>query len=103
MMYLIMGLSEDRDLKRFVRDLREVEMAVRNTAAHEVVSVTEKWVKEKTKKTEYESLKNGLTPEQIFKIMKKLCYYAGLPSGENVWKSYSEMNRRIKESLKIGI
>lgn len=103
MMYLIMGLSEDQELKRFVRDLREVEMAVRNTAAHEVVSITEKWVKEKTKKTEYESLKNGLTPEQIFKIMKRLCHYAGLPSGENVWKSYSEMNRRIKESLKIGI
>ena len=66
-------------------------MAVRNTAAHEVVSVTEKWIKEKTKGVK----DGGLTPQQIFRIIKQLCYYAGLPAGENVWKSYDEMNDMI--------
>lgn len=77
-------------MKQLVCDLRDVETAVRNTAAHEIVSITEEYLKTKTR-----NIKNGLTSKEIFKMLKEMCVYAGLPGGDKIWNSYDEMNNII--------
>ncbi len=97
---LIRRLSDDAELRNLVSDLREIEMAVRNTTAHEIVSVTEEWIRNRTKKREAGTRgADGFTPKQIFGIIRKLCSYAGLPSSDRVWKSYDHMNDLIFTAL----
>ncbi len=95
LMYIMQALTEDSELLNPVRQLRDAEMDVRNVAAHEIVSVTERWVREKTKRGSNE----GFTPQQIFRLLKKLYGYAGLPGGDEVWKSYDKMNELILSQM----
>jgi len=94
MLGLIKGLSDNSELLRDAKDLRKVERAVRNAAAHDIVSVTESWIKERTEK-----VRGGMTPRQIFKLLQRMCRFAGLPSNEEIWKSYDKMNSLIFEHL----
>ena len=48
MLKLIEGKPGNDVLRRDAQDLREIEKAVRNAAAHDIVSVTESWIKERT-------------------------------------------------------
>lgn len=84
----------DVKMKTLVSDLRNVEIAVRNTAAHEIVSVTDDVLKTKTRK-----IRGGLDSRGIFKLLKEACPYAGLPGGDKVWKSYDDMNKIILENV----
>lgn len=81
-------------MKKTVSDLREVETAVRNTAAHEIVSITEDLLKTKTR-----DIRGGLDLKGIFKLIKEACGFAGLPGGKAVWNSYNEMNRILLENI----
>ena len=58
-------------------------------AAHEIVSVTGGWIKERC----------GLTPDDILKMLNNLAEYAGLKQSEIKNGSYDKMNELIKESL----
>jgi CRISPR type III-A/MTUBE-associated protein Csm6 len=94
MLKLIEGLSSDKKLIQLSTDLRNVEVAVRNTAAHEIVSVTDNWLKIRTR-----NVRSGLTASEIFKILKDLCKYAGLPHDDEIWNSYDSMNSLIISKL----
>lgn len=96
---LIRRLSKNAELLNLTNDLREIESAVRNVAAHEITSVTEQWIRDRTRKKGGVKGSDGFTPNQIFQIMKKLCRYAGLPLGDRVWKSYDHMNSLIFSKL----
>lgn len=81
-------------MKNCISELREVEIAVRNTAAHEIVSITEDVIKTKTR-----NIHGGLDSKGIFKLLKEACSYADLPGGDKVWKSYDDMNKIILENM----
>ena len=68
-----------------VKNLRAVESKVRNIAAHEVVSVTEKMIKDRT----------GYTPDQIMGLIKESFKYTNLNISKDYWNAYDEMNEYI--------
>lgn len=73
------------------RELREIEQNVRNTAAHEIISITEEFLNTKAEKTS----------SQILKLMKQLIQQGVRGIKDDIWKSYDEMNQIIiKELLK---
>lgn len=73
------------------RELREIEQNVRNTAAHEIVSITEDFLMNKA----------GKTSLQILKLMKQLIQQGLTGIKNDIWNSYDEMNTLIiKELLK---
>ena len=86
---VIEALSQNEELKACVRALRGAEQNCRNMAAHEIVSVTGGWIKERC----------GLTPDDILKMLNNLAEYAGLKQSEIKNGSYDKMNELIKESL----
>lgn len=59
------------------------------SAAHTIVSVTEEWIKRETKKT----------PQEIMGNLKYLIVKSGINVKESDWKSYDNMNDRIKKYL----
>lgn len=67
-----------------VGDLRTVEERARNLAAHEIVAVTDSWLKQNT----------GFTSEAIFKMLRK---FLGLcvPIPRKAWHSYEDLNAAI--------
>lgn len=69
--------------------LREVEENARNTAAHEIVSVTDEWLK---KIVGYDSWK-------IMKLLKDFTQMTCSDIKPSVWESYDEMNRIIIRTL----
>lgn len=75
------------------RALREIEQSVRNTAAHEIVSITEDFL---VKKTERKS-------SQILSLMKQLIQQGSSGIKNEVWNSYDEMNTLIIEELSKNI
>lgn len=86
---VIEALSQNEELKACVRALRGAEQNCRNMAAHEIVSVTGGWIKERC----------ALTPDDILKMLNNLAEYAGLKQSEIKNGSYDKMNELIKESL----
>lgn len=82
---LLEGFSEDRVMLGLVGDLRHVEGQVRNMAAHEIVSVTEDTIRERT----------GFTGKQIMDKIKKLFTYTGINLKSCDWDSYDTMNEEI--------
>ena len=82
---LIENKSQNSKVVDIVRSLREVEGNVRNIAAHEVVSVTEKMVKDRT----------GYTPTQVMNLVKEAFKYTSLNVREDYWNAYNEMNEFI--------
>lgn len=72
-----------------VGKLREIEAKVRNRAAHEMVSLTEK------------SIQNiiGCSSEEILELIKEIFKYTDINIGSKDWQSYEEMNRGIIECI----
>lgn len=81
--------SSDDELKALVSDIRKVESSIRNLAAHQIVSITEEFVKTKT----------GFTMGQIIEKLKRLMRYSGIYIKEDAWNAYDTMNKRLKELL----
>lgn len=86
---LIQNLSTDEVLKTKIDQLVNVEKEVRNVAAHEIVSVTPEWIRQKT----------GVGPKEIMGIIRFLCVQAGIGAKKEDWYSYEQMNQKILEEL----
>ena len=86
---LIMYMSDDIVLKQKVNDIMEVEQKIRNLSAHEIVSVTPEWIRQKS----------NFTVEQIFDLIKYLIIAAGVNATQEDWNSYDVMNKYIHNEL----
>lgn len=87
---IIQHRCEEGRLKQKVEEITRIESAVRNVAAHEIVSVTDGWFQEKT----------GKTAEEIFKLLKYLTTRARISANEEDWNSYDQMNKKIEAALR---
>lgn len=90
MVPLINKYSEDNVLKQKIKEIMDIEQAIRNLAAHEIVSVTEEWIKEKT----------GFSSKQIFELIKFLIVKAGVKVSKEDWESYDKMNEIIVSKVR---
>ncbi len=86
---LIEAFSEDTQLKVLVKELRQVEENIRNLAAHQIVSITEKTIRELT----------GFTGKQIMDKIKAMFSYTDMNLQKGCWKSYDEMNQLLLKSM----
>lgn len=77
--------KKNRDDMKSLQHLRDVELKLRNEAAHQIVSVNEITIKNKTE----------LTPTQIIKKMKQGLLYAGCVENKEDFKSLQNMNEKI--------
>lgn len=69
--------------------LRGIEESVRNTAAHEIVSLSEEKIKRLT----------GYDTEEIMTMIKEAFKYTGIGVSAKHWASYEEMNERIIRAM----
>lgn len=81
----------DSELIRKIHDITYIEGKVRNVAAHEIVSVTDEWILERTKQEN----KAGKNANEIFEILKYLMGAAGINTKKEDWQSYDRINERI--------
>ena len=86
---IIAGLSKDRRLIRTVNEVRKVEKNIRNLAAHEIISITDRTIVEKT----------GYTGEKIMNMIKELFHYTGIAIRKEYWDSYDDMNQKILQKV----
>ena len=86
---IIENRCQDSGLVQKIQMMVEIEGKVRNVAAHEMVSVTDKWFKEKT----------GKNAKQIFELIQYLVREAGVKAKEEDWNSYDRMNEKIRDYL----
>lgn len=70
-------------------NLRYVEEKIINTAAHDIVSVTEKRIEERT----------GFLPEKIIHMIQKLFSYTEIKIKKEYWNSYDSMNNEILKKI----
>lgn len=88
---LIFYKSEDMVLRQKVEEIATIEGAVRNVAAHEIVSVTDEWFQEKTTKS----------ARDIFELIKYLTRKAGINAKGEDWQSYDKMNAMIADFMEL--
>ena len=89
LMYLIDATSVDVAVKDKVRYLREIEERVRNDAAHDIISVTDKTIEQKT----------GFKPAKIMQMIRELFNYTGMRVKKEYWDSYDYMNQSIVDRM----
>lgn len=87
---LIEAYSNDGTLINLVKRLREVEENVRNLAAHEIMAITDKRIKNLT----------GSTSLEIMNDIKRIFAYTGINVKKAYWDSYNEMNSLIVKRMK---
>ena len=86
---IIISLSDNVKLKENLNNIMEIEQKVRNMTAHEIVSVTPEWIKNKS----------GFTVEQIWDILKYLIVESGIKADKDAWNSYDGMNKVIVKEI----
>jgi len=98
---VIEGMAGDADsgLVDDLERLRFVEEAIRNTAAHEIESITEEWIRRKTKSECVPGMSQGMSSAEILKLLKRVVHYAEIHANTEAWNSYDRMNRTIAEEL----
>lgn len=89
MVPLIRHYSSDTEMKEKLDSILAVEQNLRNLSAHEIVSVTPEWIKQKS----------GYTVKQIFDMIKYLIVKVGINATKEAWKSYDKMNEYIIKEL----
>ena len=87
--HIIMAKSNDNILKSKVDEIVNVEQNIRNLAAHQIVSVTDKWFVDKS----------GKSPEEIMNIIRYLLVQAGVGVKKEDWDTYDVMNDKIVRYL----
>lgn len=93
---IISEKCKDSSIRQNSAKITEIEGQVRNIAAHEIVSVTDEWIQEKTAGTARDAW-------NIFTIIKHLAGSAGIAAEKDeAWKSYDSMNSMMIEALDIG-
>lgn len=92
LLVLINGFSNDDDVKKDANSLRNnVEEGLRNSAAHEIVSVTEDIIIQKT----------GMNSQNILNALKNIVTKAGYNIKKGDWESYEKMNDKIIKCLSL--
>ena len=86
---LIAEYSQDAQMKKLADELRDVEKAIRNRAAHEIVSITEEKIKELT----------GFTGKQIMDKLIRFFAYTGMGITADSWRSYDQLNQKILSAM----
>ncbi len=86
---LIQAYSQDMRLHSLVNDLRQVEEKIRNMAAHQIVSITDEKIEEKT----------GFTGKQIMDKIISMFSYTGMNIDKKSWSSYDELNQWILRAM----
>ena len=76
-------------LRQLAEKLRNVEIKIRNLAAHEIVSIKDGTIKELT----------GLTGNQIMNMIKDIFAYTGIGVKREYWNFYDDMNQKILEIM----
>ncbi|MBE5996106.1 MAG: CRISPR-associated protein Csm6 [Lachnospiraceae bacterium] len=79
---IIEEMSENIDLSELAEALRSIEISIRNLAAHEVIAITEKKIKEET----------GYAADEIVQFIKKGFTYTFVNATAEQWRSYDDMN-----------
>lgn len=79
------GTATNLKLVETVKSIREIELSIRNRAAHTITSVTDETIKRET----------GYCSEEIMNRIRKLFKYSSLPVKEIYWDSYDQMNEYI--------
>lgn len=79
----------DRKLADDVWEMRNIEKRLRNIAAHEIVSVSEDWLINRSNKSS----------SAIMDLLKKIAESSGITIKPHYWNSYEDMNALIKEYL----
>ena len=86
---VIQKKCSSENLAKRVQDLVDVEHNVRNIAAHNIVSATPDWVKEKT----------GKSISEIMGLIKYICEQVKINLRKENWDSYDLMNQEIIKEL----
>lgn len=86
---MIYKFENDAACRKAFDEFRAIEEKVRNIAAHNLVAITDDWIKSKC----------GCTAKQIIKKLKSLSAISGIKVTQEGWDSYLSMNRVIKDKL----
>ena len=86
---IIKKKCQDELMLQRIQELVDVEQRVRNVAAHNIVSVTPEWIKERT----------GKSITDIFWLLKYICEKVKINTRKENWNSYDSMNTKIIEEL----
>lgn len=80
---------ENSKMLELSEKIRSIEANVRNMTAHNLISVTEAWVKRNC----------GYTPREIFQLLKQYMKKLHLKISDEDWNSYNIMNQMIIEKI----
>lgn len=83
-----------KEIRRDCILFREVEIKIRNVAAHEVRGITEDYIKEQFGNDKL------INSETIMKLVERLFSYTDIQIPKNAWHSYNLMNRTIIKYIK---
>lgn len=86
---IIQRKCTDELIKQRIAELTNIEQSVRNMAAHNIVSATPEWIKERT----------GKSVQDILWILKYICEQVKINTRKENWESYNLMNERIIAEL----
>lgn len=75
----------EEDILNLVVNIRLVEQRLRNRAAHQIIMLDEKVIKEDT----------GFSGREIMNMLKKLMEKAGIVTNRMLWNSYETMNEQL--------
>ena len=81
--------SDDYVLIDRIDEMSNVEQKVRNMAAHEIISITDEYIKDKT----------GTEAKGIMNLLKYLIGQAGINVEKEKWDSYNQMNEMMLKLL----
>lgn len=82
---IIDEISSDAEIKRMTKQIRDVEITTRNISAHNLVSITEAWVKKYS----------GYLPMEIYNMLKNYVKKLQWNIKKEDWNSYDMMNEMI--------
>ena len=85
----IFFVDSDDTLKGKIDEIISIEKNIRNLAAHQIVSVTEQSVIDKT----------GKSSQDIMNIIKYLIVQVGVGAGKDDWDTYDKLNQMIITAL----
>ena len=86
---MMQGAVTDQQILHLSDEIHEIERSVRNMTAHNLISVTESWVRRKC----------DHTPREIFELLKQYMKKIRLRIKEEDWDSYDCMNQKIIEKM----
>ena len=81
--------TDDNFLKQLIEKLRTAEIKIRNEAAHDMVSITEDYIKERI----------GDSPRKLFNNTMKLFNYTDIKIPDDFFLSYDRMNKILTNEL----